>query len=99
MTEILMAGMTLQDKQLIMYGVSTVTALLGILFITVLILKIKAAQEDKKGEILPSLSDLGIEGEGEEEQLPELDFDENDEDTSSFYEDDELNVDSFLDRN
>lgn len=98
MTEILMAGMTLQDKQLIMYGVSTVTALLGILFIVVLVLKVKAAREDKQGEILPSLSELGIEGE-EEEQLPEFDFDDNDEGTSSFYEDDELNVDSFLDRN
>lgn len=91
----------IQSRQLIAYGAAGVLVLLTLFFIVVLALKIKAAQDEKKSEILPSLAELGYEDE-EEELLPDA-FDEESEDDgiSAFYEDgdeEEQAIEHFLDR-
>lgn len=91
----------IQSRQLIAYGAAGVLVLLTLFFIVVLALKIKAAQDEKKSEILPSLAELGYED--EEEELSPDTFDEESEDdgTSAFYEDgdeEEQAIEHFLDR-
>lgn len=88
------------SRQLIAYVAAGVLLLLMVFFVVVLALKIKAAQDEKKSEILPSLAELGYED--EEEPLADT-FDEESEDdgVSAFYEDsddEEQAIEHFLDR-
>jgi len=98
MINLLLNAMTIQERQLIIYGFTGVIGLLAVFLLIILALKIKASRDEQKSEILPSLSELGLDtSEVEEEPTEVL---EEGEASSLFYEDEEnnLNVESFLDR-
>lgn len=98
----LITALTFQQKQIVVYGLVGLVGVLSIIFVVILIMKILAVRSEKKSEILPSLSELGIESEEEaKEDSHPFNFDDEDDDISAFFDNDDdnnVNSDSFLDK-